>query len=976
VDHAFALSGLASATTYHFQACATDSAGNQGCSADQSFTTAAPPDVAPPVISGIATTSATLDGVTVVWNTDEPADSAVDFGATSAYGVTLSDAPLVTAHSLTLTGLASATTFHFRVASADAAANLARSGDFTFTTSSPPPVIDVTAPGPVTGLAASRKDADVTLTWTNPSDADFAGVTVVRRAGSVAPTAQDGVAVYTGTAATVVDAAVPLGATYYYSAFAFDAASNYASPATVAIVVPAPVPAPATALPPPAPAAAPQAPAPQVTAPPPAACSDSDAGRDYGAFGTATYDGTSLSDTCVDGNTLNEQYCFDPATISTETHTCASNEICASGICAARAGVTASVICGNGICESGESATSCAEDCTVPPPPPAPEPVPVPAPTPSTGVIAPVVPEIRHLQPDDLEFFAGDAQTPLTVNADELTVYPFTRVKAHLPDSSILKPIVAAAMVIDGTVYPMAPTGSFTTFFTAPADVGEHVMSLTVTYDDASSDSVRYHLVISPPGMVYETIGGTRVPVAGARVTVFTDTGASYGFWDGAAAGQRNPQESAAKGAFAFVVPSGTYRLRVDAEGFLPKETLAFPASNVIPNQVEIVRLPPEVKNLGDALQTVAFATKVSYSQTRDFAENPIVEQKTRSIAVPAITSVMATDVAVGTAANAAPYLMYLYSLLTHPAQLFGRRKRKKWGVAYNALTKLPIDLAIVRLFDARTGRIIRSVVTDKDGRYFFIVGRGEYRISVVKAGFAFPSALLATQKEDGAFLDVNHGENISVTEEVTLTANLPLDPAVVAEKSMNRVLFEGIGRRFQQSLGLISILAMTGAAIISPQPWVLAVLTANVMAYGLFHRLAVPSRPKNWGTVHDLKTRRPLQNAIVRIFDTRFNKLLETQVTDILGRYGFLVGENTYVVTYEKPGYAKEQKGPVAPAADKKGANRLVTMDVALRPAEVVQPITRLPDLPPPEAAPQAPQPPAGTHESVSPQQPPKPLS
>ena len=52
---------------------------------------------------------------------------------------------------------------------------------------------------------------------------------------------------------------------------------------------------------------------------------------------------------------------------------------------------------------------------------------------------------------------------------------------------------------------------------------------------------------------------------------------------------------------------------------------------------------------------------------------------------------------------------------------LFGRRKRAKWGVVYNALTKLPVDLAVVRLVDVKTGRVIRSRVTDSEGRYAFL---------------------------------------------------------------------------------------------------------------------------------------------------------------------------------------------------------------------------------------------------------------
>ena len=65
------------------------------------------------------------DGTAVVtWTTDEPSSSRVDYG-TSAGSLTLSATSpgLTTSHSVTLTGLAAATTYHYRVTSTDASAN-------------------------------------------------------------------------------------------------------------------------------------------------------------------------------------------------------------------------------------------------------------------------------------------------------------------------------------------------------------------------------------------------------------------------------------------------------------------------------------------------------------------------------------------------------------------------------------------------------------------------------------------------------------------------------------------------------------------------------------------------------------------------------------------------------------------------------------------------------------------------------------
>ena len=88
-----------------------------------------------------------------------------------------------------------------------------------------------------------------------------------------------------------------------------------------------------------------------------------------------------------------------------------------------------------------------------------------------------------------------------------------------------------------------------------------------------------------------------------------------------------------------------------------------------------------------------------------------------------------------------------------------------------------------------------------------------------------------------------------------------------------------------------------------------MAAFTAgHVAMYQIFRRLGIPKPPKNWGKIFDAKTKKPLGRAIVRIFDQKFNRLLETQVTDMRGRYAFLVGQNTYDLTADLKGFEKQE--------------------------------------------------------------------
>lgn len=94
-----------------------------------------PPDSTPPVISGVGTSNLADTSVIIQWTTDENSNTAVDYGLTTLYGSTASNATMTANHEISLTGLTPNTTYHFRVRSRNAANLQASSGDFTFNTS-------------------------------------------------------------------------------------------------------------------------------------------------------------------------------------------------------------------------------------------------------------------------------------------------------------------------------------------------------------------------------------------------------------------------------------------------------------------------------------------------------------------------------------------------------------------------------------------------------------------------------------------------------------------------------------------------------------------------------------------------------------------------------------------------------------------------------------------------------------------------
>jgi len=121
-------------------------------------------DIVKPTITNVQATGVTGASATITWNTDVVSDSKVNYGTTTSYGSQQADPAAVTSHSVTLAGLTPGVTYHYQCASTNAMGTTT-TGDFTFTTSSPPTIVN---PIQVTGITAGS----ATVVWTTSVASD------------------------------------------------------------------------------------------------------------------------------------------------------------------------------------------------------------------------------------------------------------------------------------------------------------------------------------------------------------------------------------------------------------------------------------------------------------------------------------------------------------------------------------------------------------------------------------------------------------------------------------------------------------------------------------------------------------------------------------------------------------------------------------------------------------------------------------
>lgn len=253
-------------------------------------------------------------------------------------------------------------------------------------------------------------------------------------------------------------------------------------------------------------------------------------------------------------------------------------------------------------------------------------------------------------------------------------------------------------------------------------------------------------------------------------------------------------------------------------------------------------------------------------------------------------------------------YLAYAAVLLlilhvSRPVYVAFRRKHSGYGVVFNSITGAPVSLVGVRLrTHGEHGRIVSTAVTDRQGRYRLAARPGEYVVEVVKDGFVFPSRYL--KQRSSMYDNVLPAARVVIKDYGIITKNIPLDPTDAAGKQSRvfRWHFRLSGTaQYVLAYGSPFVLVVFPMMRESLVAWALFWIYVAVISFRMF--TYNPPQP-SFGTVTNAATHEPIPRAVVRIFSTKFDKLMETQVTGPRGRYAFVVRPGSYYITVSKSGY------------------------------------------------------------------------
>ncbi len=284
--------------------------------------------------------------------------------------------------------------------------------------------------------------------------------------------------------------------------------------------------------------------------------------------------------------------------------------------------------------------------------------------------------------------------------------------------------------------------------------------------------------------------------------------------------------------------------------------------------------------------ESEVYSASIAYDPSGQFNFPGIPgEEQPQSVLINTTNAVDATllTLAVGTIATnlfASPNII-LYGIFI----IRDRKKRRPWGIVYDQNTMEPIPFVTVRLYSAENNKLIAQKITDFEGKFGFIVNKGDYILEVLHSDYLSYKENFTYDESEGILQkDISLSKNSSKAGEYRRTLREKLYKA-------NTVIVY-LGLIFSVIVFLINRTTFTTIIL-------LLYIVQFIIVYLLNRR-----KKQEWGFVYDIATGLRIKGAFVRIYTKEEIKQLDVQMTDINGRYFFNLKSGEYLISVNAEGY------------------------------------------------------------------------
>jgi len=251
--------------------------------------------------------------------------------------------------------------------------------------------------------------------------------------------------------------------------------------------------------------------------------------------------------------------------------------------------------------------------------------------------------------------------------------------------------------------------------------------------------------------------------------------------------------------------------------------------------------------------------------------------------------------------ANAPIALPWLTNFINWMIGILQFGPRKRWGTVYDSVTRKAVSNVDVSVFNTQYNQLVETQRSDGRGRFIINVNPGEYHIMATAAKYSFPS-----EYDLAGYL----GKPIKIGSGNTqVMLDIPIDP-IGKSTYVRRLSFSSLGRLLSKVYYPFLIFGSLVSIAIAFNQYT----TINMIALGLYvvvwtTELVKMMRNRNFGMVYDIGTRKPLDSAIVRIYDADNRKLISTKISNAMGHFNALLEPGHYMLVASKEGYTGNTK-------------------------------------------------------------------
>lgn len=255
--------------------------------------------------------------------------------------------------------------------------------------------------------------------------------------------------------------------------------------------------------------------------------------------------------------------------------------------------------------------------------------------------------------------------------------------------------------------------------------------------------------------------------------------------------------------------------------------------------------------------------------------------------AIAGITSINLLALAApAVAANFAQPRVLYYAL----AWFWKRKSRNPWGIVIDKITSSPI--AFARVIVMKDGKTVQTQTTDLQGKYGFVLDKGIYQVYISHSDYLDYSDEIQINF-DGQILSKDFELSPKNHDDFGSSMHWGFYQTKKFVKGnlfiLNTIIF---------STGFVyTLFAVTNALTVLNYA-ILSLYLLQILLIAVFYF----TRDREWGDVLDLSTGTPVAGAIVRLFNNE--RQLDVAITDMRGRYNFLLDPGTYYLKVSASGF------------------------------------------------------------------------